>query len=159
MHIAPDDRVLEIGCGHGVAVSLVCEKLGRGSIFAIDRSKTMIDMARKRNAACVEAGKAAFQTASLHQANLGDRRFDKVFAIHVAALGRPGPNRDLAIVREHLAPKGRLYIFFASVDPQARPAPGTLPGALKANGFTVTKTDIERLPTAHVGVVAARVSG
>jgi trans-aconitate methyltransferase len=48
--VEPDDRLLEIGCGHGVAVTLACQKLDRGSITAIDRSPTMIEMASKRNA-------------------------------------------------------------------------------------------------------------
>ena len=46
--IEPADRVLEIGCGHGVAASLVCERLGSGRLTAIDRSHTMIEMAERR---------------------------------------------------------------------------------------------------------------
>ena len=49
--VEPDDRLLEIGCRQGVAVSLVCERMDGGSIVAIDRSVKMIEMAKKRNAA------------------------------------------------------------------------------------------------------------
>ena len=37
LEVRPADRLLEIGCGHGVAVSLVCERLTTGTITAIDR--------------------------------------------------------------------------------------------------------------------------
>src|SRR5512132_2944287 len=77
----PADRVLEVGCGHGVAVSLVCERLTSGRITAIDRSKKMIEMAAQRNRDHVAGGRAVLKTAALEQADFGDERFDKVFGL------------------------------------------------------------------------------
>ena len=84
LEVRPADRLLEVGCGHGVAVSLVCERLTTGTITAIDRSPKMIEMATRRNREHVDAGRAVLETIALEDADLGDRRFDKVFAFNVA---------------------------------------------------------------------------
>jgi ubiquinone/menaquinone biosynthesis C-methylase UbiE len=107
LDVAPDDRVLEVGCGHGVAVSLVCDRLDGGRITAVDRSPKMIEMARRRNLA--HAGKARFIAAPLEAADLGEETYDKVFAVHVAALHQRGAALD--VVRRRLVPGGRLYLF------------------------------------------------
>lgn len=114
--IRPDDRVLEIGCGHGVAATMVCERLGAGRLTAIDRSAKMIEAAARRNAACVEAGKAEFLVMRLEEADLGDRRFDVIFAVRVGLFHRE-PERAHALVQPWLAPGGRVRAFF---DPPAR---------------------------------------
>ena len=106
--VAPGDRVLEVGCGHGVAASLVCERLGRGRLTAIDRSAKMIDLATRRNREHVAAGRARFEAVALEQADFGGERFDTIFGVHVAALWRS--QAALAVVRAHLAPAGALYI-------------------------------------------------
>jgi SAM-dependent methyltransferase len=107
LDVGPDDRILEVGCGHGVAVALICERLRRGRVTAVDRSPRMIEMARRRTAGC-EAG-VRLVTASIEDADLGDETYDKALAVHVAALHRRGPALDA--VRERLVTGGRLYLF------------------------------------------------
>ena len=110
--LRPDDRVFEIGCGHGVAAMLVCERLERGSLTAVDRSAKMIEAATRRNAAYVEAGKAEFLIADLEDFDLlGDRRFDKIFAVRVGLFHRE-PERARGLVERWLAPGGEVFAFF-----------------------------------------------
>jgi ubiquinone/menaquinone biosynthesis C-methylase UbiE len=111
LDIQPDDRVLEIGCGHGVAATLVCERLEGGRLTAVDRSPKMIQAAARRNAAHVEAGKAEFLVAALEDLDLGDRRFDKIFAVRVGLFHR-NPERAQALAERWLAPGGQVRAFF-----------------------------------------------
>ena len=111
MDIGPDDRVLEIGCGLGVAATLVCERLEGDHLTAVDRSVRMIQAATRRNAAYVEAGRAEFLVAALEGLDLGDRRFDRIFAVRVGLFHRD-PERARSIAEEWLAPDGTLSVFF-----------------------------------------------
>ncbi len=109
--VRPCDRVLEIGCGQGVAATMVCELLSTGTLTAIDRSVKMVEAATRRNARYVASGKAEFLIASLEDMNLGDRRFDLVFAVRVGLFHRD-PGRAHALVRPWLAPDARVLSFF-----------------------------------------------
>ena len=111
MDIGPGDRVLEIGCGHGVAATLVCERLEEGHLTAVDRSEKMIQAAARRNATHVEAGRAEFLVAHLESLDLKDRRFDKNFAARVGLFHRE-PERARGMVERWLAPGGELFVFF-----------------------------------------------
>jgi trans-aconitate methyltransferase len=154
--VEPTDRFLEVGCGHGVAASLVCEKLDGGSVTAIDRSAKMIESARKRNADHVASGVASFRTASLDQADLGDARFDKIFAINVGLFWRQQSVRELTILRDHLAPSGRLFLFHEPPPGgTAPPIAGPVPAVLESAGFTVKKLLTQDLGRTRVGCVVA----
>ena len=111
LDVRPDDRILEIGCGHGVAATLVCERLEGGHLTAIDRSAKMIEAATRRNASHIEAGKAEFIACDLEGFDPEDRRFVKVFAVRVGLFHRE-PERARSIAERWLAPGGELFVFF-----------------------------------------------
>ncbi|HZO59289.1 MAG TPA: class I SAM-dependent methyltransferase [Solirubrobacterales bacterium] len=111
LDIRPGDRVLEVGCGHGVAATFVCERLVSGRLTAVDRSPKMIEAATRRNAEWVEAGKAEFLVRDLEDLDLGDRRFDKIFAVRVGMFHRD-PDRARGLAAGWLAPGGAVFAFF-----------------------------------------------
>ena len=111
LDVRPDDQILDIGCGHGVAATLVCERLEGGHLTAIDRSAKMIEAATRRNASHIEAGKAEFIACDLEGFDPEDRRFDKVFAVRVGLFHRE-PERARSIAERWLAPGGELFVFF-----------------------------------------------
>jgi SAM-dependent methyltransferase len=147
LDVRPDDRLLEVGCGHGVAVSLVCERLTTGTITAIDRSPKMIEMATRRNRAYVEAGRAVLEATALEDADLGNRRFGKVFAFNVAPFWQQ-PEPALGVIREHLARDGTFYLFWDArhfAPGRARDLGNDLADRLREGGFSVDRVLVEDL--------------
>lgn len=103
LDVHPGRRVLEIGCGHGVAATYVIE---RGAAYtAIDRSAKMIEAARRRNPG------GEFIQAALEDADLGDRRFDTIFACRVGLFHRE-PDRARELAERWLAPGGSLHVAY-----------------------------------------------
>ena len=155
--LKPADHVLEIGCGTGVAASLVCEKLTRGKLVAIDRSATAISAARKHNREHVKNGRASFVTASVSAAKLDGTRFNKVFGFNVGSLRKEG-STELAALAKVLKPKGELHMFEQppAASMTAQVAEGWL-RALRTNGFVVRDVVFHELePAPVVSVVAAK---
>lgn len=111
MNIRPNDRVLEIGCGHGVAATLVCELLEDGRLTAVDRSKKMVEAASRRNAEHIQAGRAELICADFEDLDLGSRRFDKIFAVRVGLFWRE-PERARGIAERWLAAGGELFVEY-----------------------------------------------
>jgi ubiquinone/menaquinone biosynthesis C-methylase UbiE len=111
MKVQPNDRVLEIGCGYGAAGTLICQRLRNGRYVGVDRSGKMIVAATKRNEAYVQADIARFVLAELESLDLGEERFDKVFAMRVR-LFHDDPDRARELAEHWLAPHGRLFVEY-----------------------------------------------
>ena len=147
LDVQPDDRLLELGCGHGVAVSSICERLGPdGLVVGLDRSATMTAAAERRAASHVTAGRARFITAPLHEADLGDDRFTKVLAVHFPPLLRGDPARELAVVADHLERGGTLHVVAQPLAADAGPATtSAIVATLERHGFAVREIRTERI--------------
>lgn len=111
MAVAPDDQVLEIGCGRGGAVSLVAGQLATGRIVAIDRAATMVRLATERNLSHIDAGRAEIRQAGFESADLPTGHFTKIFAVNVSLFWLGDAAQQIARIRSLLAPGGRLYVF------------------------------------------------
>src|SRR4051794_9522508 len=148
LEVRPPHRLLEVGCGHGVAVSLVCERLTTGTITALDRSPKMIEIATRRNRGHVDTGRAVLESVALEDADLGDRRFEKVFAFNVAPFWQK-PEAALDAVRDHLARGGALYVFWEDArhcaPERAADLGSELADRLREGGFSVDRVLVKDL--------------
>lgn len=111
--LAPGMRVLEIGCGPGVAAREVCRRIGHGRVIAIDRSATAIRIATQASRAECEAGILEFRHAAIEDFVLaeGEPRFDLAFAQRVGALdGRHPADAALQRLKAALKPEALLFI-------------------------------------------------
>lgn len=114
--LRPGLRVLEIGCGPGVAARAVARIVGpSGFVLGIDRSATAIAQAIRGGAAGVGQGALVFRTVAAEDFVLdpGEVPFDLAFALRVGALdGRHPAAGALALPRiaAALVPGGRLFV-------------------------------------------------
>ena len=100
------EAVLEIGCGHGVAVRLVLERLTTGHITALDRSQKMIDLVRS-----IDDDRLTTRAEALEEADFGEQRFDAIFAVNLDFNLRLG-TRWPGMLKALLKPGGRLVLAF-----------------------------------------------
>ncbi|MBN6034778.1 hypothetical protein [Amycolatopsis sp. 195334CR] len=98
MRVRPSDRVLEIGCGHGVAVTLVLEKLNSGSILAINRSAASFEVVSPQEA------KFGYQPLSASAAEATARALS-------ATLAENGFTQRKTLLEE--LPSGRAFLVTA----------------------------------------------
>ena len=113
--LAPGMRVLEIGCGPGVALRLVAARIGPGQVTGIDRSATAIAQAQAGCAAGIAAGTIRLCHVAAEDFALlpGEAPFDLAFALRVGALDGRHPvagARALARLAASLRPGAPLFI-------------------------------------------------
>ncbi len=82
LKIKPDDRILEIGFGPGVAIEQISKITKDGIIVGIDHSEVMVRHAGKRNREGIREGIVQIMLGSAASLPHFDKPFDKIFAIN-----------------------------------------------------------------------------
>jgi len=113
--LEPGMRVLEIGCGPGVAAREVARRVAPGHVLAVDRSAKAIQLARAGSKAELASGRLALRCVAIEDFELdpNEVRFDLAFAFRVGALDGRHPalyDRALARIAAALKPKAVLWI-------------------------------------------------
>ena len=113
LDIQPDERVLELGCGPGVALASIAERLVSGVAIGVDPSSVMIRQARRRNAAAISAGRIELVCAAVEDlvpdGTALREGFDAVLAINNVGFWDQ-PELRLAGLRSVVRPGGRVAL-------------------------------------------------
>jgi SAM-dependent methyltransferase len=155
LDVQPDDRVLEIGFGPGIAIGELARRATRGHVVGVDHSELMVRQASRRNAAAVRAGRVELRLGNAEQLPAFDEQFDKILAVN-SLMFWDDPVARLKELRELLRPGGRIAIAFqprapGSTDETARRAGEEIGGHYAAAGLTDVR--VEMLPLKPTAVV------
>lgn len=145
LDVQPHDRILEVGCGNGAAVSLIAPRLGTGCVTGIDRSGKAVARATTLNALHIASGRARILQSTLQDLTLEGEGVTTMFGVNVNGFWLT-PERELPAARRHLVPGGTLLLVLEAPSAErAREFIATMPAHLENHGFgtisAVTRTD------------------
>jgi ubiquinone/menaquinone biosynthesis C-methylase UbiE len=111
LELAADDRVLEVGFGHGRTLAAAAQIVTEGRLAGVDPSEVMMQIARAQNAAALRAGRMELKLGVSDHIPFADGAFNKAYAVHTIYFW-PRPERDLSEIYRVLSPDGRLVIGY-----------------------------------------------
>lgn len=110
LRIKPTDHILEIGCGAGKAIASITPFLSSGTVTGVDQSAAMITRAAKNNQVSIEDGRVVLLQQAFSAFKESSTLYNTVFAFDVNIFWKD-PSAELKIIKDVLAPGGKLYLF------------------------------------------------
>jgi SAM-dependent methyltransferase len=146
LDVQPTERVIELGCGPGVAVAALAARASRGLVVGVDHSDVMIRQARRRNRAAIRVGRVRLVHASVDELSIGDGAFDAALAVNTVGMW-PDPVDRLRELAGLLRPGGRIALVsqprcLGATAATSEAAAGELAGLLSAAGFENPHTEM-----------------
>lgn len=111
LHIESDDRVLEIGSGHGATLKIAADIAYEGFVAGIDISDVMVRRAEKVNGSSIKTGRVEVFLASSDNIPYPDETFNKALAVHTIYFWDQ-PKAHFSEVYRTLVPDGKFSICF-----------------------------------------------
>ena len=142
LDVQPEDHVLEIGFGPGIAVEAMAARATRGHVVGIDHSEVMVRQASRRNAAAVRAGRVELRLGTAEDLSTFDTPFDKILAVN-SLMFWDDPVARLQELHDRLRPGGQIAIVYQPRGPGATNEVAARTGQEIAKYFaTVGFTDV-----------------
>jgi ubiquinone/menaquinone biosynthesis C-methylase UbiE len=132
LEINPSDSVLEVGPGPGLGLQLTTARAYQGRVVGVDRSETMLEMARRRNRSLIEAGRVELHLGSADKLPFNDATFDKAMAINTHHIWSD-PVAGLKEIRRTLRSGGRIAVAITRF---SYASPAKFESHLLSAGFT-----------------------
>jgi len=105
LDLQPDDRLLEIGFGPGIAIAEAARHITDGLIVGIDHSDVMLRQASKRNAQAIARGRVELYTGTLEDLPTYPQPFTKMCSANVVQFWQ-NPTADFTRLRSLIAEGG-----------------------------------------------------
>ena len=143
LDVQPTDRVIELGCGPGVAIAALATRAIRGLVVGVDHSQVMIRQARRRNRAAVRAGRVRLIHTPVESLSLSEP-FNAALAVNTVGMW-PDPTARLCELARLLRPGGRIALVSQPRCPGATAA--TSAAAANELASLLTEAGFEHLRT------------
>jgi SAM-dependent methyltransferase len=144
LDIQPADRVIELGCGPGLAIAALAARTIRGLVVGVDHSQVMIRQAGRRNRAAIRAGRVRLIHTPVENLAISDEPFDAALAVNTVGMWLD-PTARLHELGRLLRPGGRIALVSQPRCPGATAATSAtaaneLAGLLTDGGFEHLRT-------------------
>jgi SAM-dependent methyltransferase len=163
LEVQPTDRVIELGCGPGVAIAALADRANQGLVVGVDHSEVVIGQARRRNADAIKQGRVRLIHAPVERLHLSHGPFDAALAVNTVGMW-PEPTTRLHEIGRRLRPGGRIALVSQPRCPGATAATSAAAGdrlasQLSEAGFTIVRVETLDLDPPAVCVLATRARG
>jgi ubiquinone/menaquinone biosynthesis C-methylase UbiE len=118
LNLAPTDRVLEVGFGHGKTLTEITARVQYGFVAGADASPDMFRLASRSNRDAIARGMLVLKQVASHALPFQSQSFDKLLAVHTLYFWKH-PHVELRECRRVLRDGGRMVLGFRAKTPAA----------------------------------------